>query len=55
MSFVDGYLFYFRQQLITQPLLAFLPFQPLFTEILSSLPLSASPVCFQHPAPSAVS
>jgi hypothetical protein len=33
MSFVDCYLPYFRQRLITGPLLALLPFQPLFTEI----------------------
>jgi hypothetical protein len=32
MSFVDHYLPYFRQWLITHPLLACLPFQPLFTE-----------------------
>jgi hypothetical protein len=32
MSFVDCYLPYFRQQLITSLLLALLPFQPLFTE-----------------------
>jgi hypothetical protein len=32
MSFVDSYLPYFRQWLITGPLLAFLPFQILFTE-----------------------
>jgi hypothetical protein len=32
MSFVDCYLPYFRQQFITCPLLALLPFQPLFTE-----------------------
>jgi hypothetical protein len=30
---VDLYLPYFRQWLITGPLLALLPFQPLFTEI----------------------
>jgi hypothetical protein len=29
---VDCYLSYFRQRLITCPLSAFLPFQPLFTE-----------------------
>jgi uncharacterized membrane protein len=29
---VDCYLPYFRQRLITRPLLALLPFQPLFTE-----------------------
>jgi hypothetical protein len=34
MSFVDHYLPYFRQQLITGPLLALLLFQSLFTEIL---------------------
>jgi hypothetical protein len=34
MSFVDCYLLYFRQQVITSPLLALLPFQPLFTESL---------------------
>jgi hypothetical protein len=32
MSFVDCYLPYFRQQLITHLLLALLPFQPLFTK-----------------------
>jgi hypothetical protein len=32
MSFVDRYLPYFRQWLITCPLLALLPFQPLLTE-----------------------
>jgi hypothetical protein len=32
MSFVDRYLPYFREQLFTCPLLAFLPFQTLFTE-----------------------
>jgi hypothetical protein len=32
MSFVDCYLPYFRQQLITGLLSALLPFQPLFTE-----------------------
>jgi hypothetical protein len=32
MSFVDRYLPYFRQQLITSLMLALLPFQPLFTE-----------------------
>jgi hypothetical protein len=32
VSFVDHYLPYFRQQLITGPLLALLPFQSLFTE-----------------------
>jgi hypothetical protein len=32
MSFVDRYLFYFRQQLIIHPLSALLPFQSLFTE-----------------------
>jgi hypothetical protein len=32
MDFVDHYLPYFRQRLITHPLSAFLPFQPLFTE-----------------------
>jgi hypothetical protein len=34
MSFVDCYLPYFRQQLITHLLLAHLPFQSLFTESL---------------------
>jgi hypothetical protein len=49
MSSVDRYLPYFRQWLITCPLSALLPFQPLFTEslcrnqILAPLP---SPVCF---------
>jgi hypothetical protein len=54
---VDNYLPYFRQQFITCPLLALLPFQPLFTESsheISSLPLPASLVHFQLPAPSAV-
>jgi hypothetical protein len=32
MSFVDRYLPYFRQRLITHLLLALLPFQSLFTE-----------------------
>jgi hypothetical protein len=32
MSFVDYYLPYFRQQLITHPLLALLPFHSVFTE-----------------------
>jgi hypothetical protein len=32
MSFVDCYLLYFRQRFITSPLLALLPFQPLFIE-----------------------
>jgi hypothetical protein len=32
MSFVDYYLPYFRQWLITGPLLALLPFQHMFTE-----------------------
>jgi hypothetical protein len=32
MRFVDSYLLYFRQQLITCPLLDLLPFQSLFTE-----------------------
>jgi hypothetical protein len=32
MSFVDRYLIYFRQWLITHLLSALLPFQPLFTE-----------------------
>jgi hypothetical protein len=32
MSFVDYYLPYFRQQVVTHPLSALLPFQPLFTE-----------------------
>jgi hypothetical protein len=57
MSFVDHYLPYFRQRLVTCPLLALLPFQHLFTEVhkeISSLPLSPSPVSFQPPAPSAV-
>jgi hypothetical protein len=40
MSFVDHYLPYFRQHLITSPLSAVLSFQPLFTECveISSLP-----------------
>jgi hypothetical protein len=43
MSFVDHYLPYFRQQLITALLLAFLPFLPLFTESSHGDQLLASP------------
>jgi hypothetical protein len=43
MSFVDRYLPYFRQQLIPCPLLALLPFQPLFTENLHGDQLLAPP------------
>jgi hypothetical protein len=43
MSFVDCYLPYFRQQLITSLLLALLPFQPLFTESLHRDQLLALP------------
>jgi hypothetical protein len=43
MSFVDRYLPYFGQQLITHPLSAFLPFHPLFTESLLRDQLFASP------------
>jgi hypothetical protein len=57
MSFVDHYLPYFRQQLITHPLSTLLPFQSLFTEssqgdiLLASPP---SPVHLQHPDHSVV-
>jgi hypothetical protein len=45
MRFVDRYLPYFRQQLITlPPLLALLPFQPLFTESSHGDQLFASPL-----------
>jgi hypothetical protein len=43
MSFVDHYLPYFRQQLITCLLLALLPFHPLFTESLRGDHLLAPP------------
>jgi hypothetical protein len=49
MSFVDRYLPYFRQQLITYPLSALLSFQSLFTEsscrdqLLASPPFSSAP------------
>jgi hypothetical protein len=57
MSFVDYYLPYFSQWLITCPLSALLPFQSLFTEslngdqLLSSLPFSG---VLRAPALSAV-
>jgi hypothetical protein len=54
MSFVDHYLPYFRQWFIIGPLLAFLPFQPLFTEGSHGdqlLAFPSSPVHLQHPAP----
>jgi hypothetical protein len=43
MSFVDHYLPYFRQQLITCSLLALLPFQLLFTESSCRYQLLAPP------------
>jgi hypothetical protein len=43
MSFVDRYLPYFKQQLITFLLLALLPFQTLFTESSNKNQLLASP------------
>jgi hypothetical protein len=57
MSFVDCSLPYFRQQLITCPLSALLPFQPLFTEsshgdqLLANPPFSSAltaprPLCY---------
>jgi hypothetical protein len=54
MIFVDWYLPYFRQWLITHPLSALLPFQPLFTESscgdqLLAFPLSL--VCLHPPPP----
>jgi hypothetical protein len=57
MSFVDHYLPYFRQQLITGLLLAFLLFQSLLSESSSLdqlLAHSPSLVCFQQLSPSAV-
>jgi hypothetical protein len=57
MSFVDSYLTYFRQWLITCLLSAFLPFQPLFTESLHRDQLLAYPpslVRFQQLCPSVV-
>jgi hypothetical protein len=57
MSFVDCYVSYFRQWVITSPLLAFLPFQPLFTESSGGDQLLAPPPfsgMLKHPAPSAV-
>jgi hypothetical protein len=56
MSFVHCYLPYFRQWLITLPLSALLPFQPLFTEIcmeINSLLLPPSLMCSEYPTPSA--
>jgi hypothetical protein len=52
LIFVDHYLPYFRQWLITHPLLALLPFQPLFTESIAemgSFPFPPSLVRLQHP------
>jgi hypothetical protein len=46
MSFVDCYLPYFRQQLITHLLSALLPFQSLFTESSHREQLLASPSFF---------
>jgi hypothetical protein len=43
MSFVDRYLPYFKQHLITLPLSAIMPFQPLFTEHLCRDQLLAPP------------
>jgi hypothetical protein len=57
MNFVICYLPCFREWLITRLLLAFLPFQHLFTDIsaeISSLPFPLSLVTFSDPAPSAV-
>jgi hypothetical protein len=53
MIFVDCYLTYFRQWLITCLLLALLPFQPLFTESLCGDQLLALG-CFQQLCSSAV-
>jgi hypothetical protein len=56
MSFVDSYLPYFKQELITCPLLALLPFQSLFTESLHKdqlLALPPCPVLSEHPTPHA--
>jgi hypothetical protein len=46
MRFVDHYLLYFTQQLITGLLLVLLPFQPLFTESSRGDQLLASPPPF---------
>jgi hypothetical protein len=46
MSFVYYYLPYFRQQLITHPLFAFLLFQPLFTESSHGAQFPAPPLFF---------
>jgi hypothetical protein len=57
MSFVDCYLPYFRQCLIICLLSALLPFQSLFTGSSGGyyfLSFPPSPVCLQHPTPSAV-
>jgi hypothetical protein len=43
MSFVDHYLLYFRERLITGPLLVLLPFQPLFSECSHGYQLLAPP------------
>jgi hypothetical protein len=53
MSFVDCYLLYCMQQLITHPLSACLPFQSLLTESSCGEQLLApppSPVCSEHPS-----
>jgi hypothetical protein len=55
MSFVDCYVPYFRQQLITHPLSALLPFQSLFIKRSHGdqlLALPPPPVHLQHPTPS---
>jgi hypothetical protein len=57
MTFVVCYLPCFRQWLITHLLLAFLPFQSLFTDGLRRLAPCSSPVLwctFSNPAPSSV-
>jgi hypothetical protein len=54
MSFVDRYLLYFRQWLITCLLSALPPFLPLFTEVhreISSLLLPSALLCFQQLCP----
>jgi hypothetical protein len=43
MNFVDHYLPYFRQWLVTRPLSALLPFQSLFTESFRGDQLLATP------------
>jgi hypothetical protein len=57
MIFVDWYLPCFREQLITHPLSAFLPFHLCLLKVsmeISSLPFPPSPGRLQHPALSAV-